>query len=83
LTWLRVGLAYIDGDHTFDYTLLDFWYVYKMLEIGGVVGFNDCDYPAVDEVLRFLLLHRKFKQLDVGLPIIYEGPEGGRCTVRA
>jgi len=41
---LRVDFAYLDGWHTFDHTLLAWWYVDKMLPAGGIVGFNDCDW---------------------------------------
>lgn len=62
-----VDVAYIDGWHTFDYTLLDFFYLDKMLRVGGVVGFNDCHYPAVNRVLRFATRHRRYAPEDVGL----------------
>jgi len=70
---LRVDFAYIDGWHTFDYTLLDWWYIDKMLAEGGIVGFNDCGFPAVDKAIRFVLAHRKYIEIDVGLPITLEG----------
>ena len=54
--------AYIDGWHTFDYALLDWWYVDKMMTANGIVGFNDCDCPAVDKVIRFVLTHRKYTE---------------------
>jgi predicted O-methyltransferase YrrM len=63
----RVGFAYVDGWHTFDYTLLDWWYIDKMLPIGGVVGLNDCSWPSVEKVIRFVLTHRRYTELDVGL----------------
>src|SRR5688572_39604 len=63
----RVGFAYVDGWHTFDYALLDWWYIDKMLPVGGVVGLNDCGWPAVEKVIRFMLTHRKYTELDVGL----------------
>ncbi len=62
-----VDLAYVDGWHTFDYTLLDFFYLDRMLRVGGVVGFNDCHYPAVDKVLSFVVGHRRYASEDVGL----------------
>ncbi len=65
----RIDFAYIDGMHTFDYTLLDFFYVDKLLPAGGVVGFNDCRMPAVHKVLRFVATHRRYRELDVGLPV--------------
>jgi predicted O-methyltransferase YrrM len=70
---LRVQLAYIDGWHTFDYTLLDFFYADKMLDVGGVVVFNDCGWPAIHRVTRFVTSHRSYRELDVDLPRDY-GP---------
>jgi predicted O-methyltransferase YrrM len=74
---LRVQFAYIDGWHTFDYTLLDFFYADKMLDVGGVVAFNDCGLPAVRKVLRFVATHRSYSELDVGL-----GRAGWQRTTR-
>lgn len=34
----KINFAYIDGRHNFEYALLDFFYVDKMLGPGGVVG---------------------------------------------
>jgi predicted O-methyltransferase YrrM len=66
---LKVDFAYIDGWHTFDYTLLDWWYVDRMLNVGGTVAFNDCGYPAVDKAIQFVLTHRKYTEIDVGNPV--------------
>jgi len=65
---LKIDFAYIDGWHTFDYTLLDWWYVDKMLNAGGIVAFNDCAWPAVDKAIQFVLTHRKYSEIDVGIP---------------
>src|SRR4030095_12391735 len=46
-----VDFAYIDGWHTFDYTLVDLFLIDKLLRVGGVVGFNDCALPSVRQVL--------------------------------
>jgi predicted O-methyltransferase YrrM len=66
---LRLDFAYIDGWHTFDYTLIDWWYADRMLNVGGIAGFNDCGWPAVDKAIRFVLSHRKYEEIDVGLPV--------------
>jgi hypothetical protein len=63
--------AYVDGRHTFEYALLDFFYIDKMLGRDGVVGFNDCDWPAVRAVLRFVRRHRQYEHIDVGLRALY------------
>ncbi len=65
------GLAYIDGWHTFDYTLLDLYYIDKMLGVGGVVGLNDCGFPAVHKAINFFLSHRRYEEITVGLPPVY------------
>lgn len=60
-------LVYIDGMHTFDYTLLDAFYADKLLRVGGIVGFNDCWMPAVNRVVGWLNTHRRYDEVDVGL----------------
>ena len=67
----RVDLAYVDGMHTFDYTLVDLFYLDKMCNVGGVVGFNDCGMRSVHRVIRFLRTHRKYHEVNVDLPKCY------------
>jgi predicted O-methyltransferase YrrM len=77
----KVDFGYIDGWHTFDYTLLDFWYLDKMLPVGGHVAFNDCGWRAVQKAIGFLLTHRKYVEVDVGLaPSVVLGRELIRWT---
>lgn len=68
-----LDFAYIDGWHTFDYTLIDFWYADKMLREQGIVALNDCGWPAVHKAIRFILSHRDYAELDAGLPRRYRG----------
>ncbi len=63
----RIQFAYIDGWHTFDYVLLDFFYLDKMLDEGGVIGFNDCWMKSITRVIDFVLGHRRYEEIDVGL----------------
>jgi predicted O-methyltransferase YrrM len=67
----RCQFAYIDGFHAFDYVLLDFFYIDKMLDVGGVVAFNDCYLNSVHRVVRFLEIHRAYDEVNVGLPRVY------------
>lgn len=83
--WGRsVDVAYIDGLHSFEYVLLDFFYVDRLLKVGGVVGFNDCDWPAVMPTLRFVRNHRHYAPVDVGLAPAYGTRNGAaRLYLRA
>lgn len=60
--------AYIDGWHTFDYTLLDFFYIDKMLNTGGIVAFNDTRMPAVKKVMGYVTSHRKYMPIQINEP---------------
>ena len=66
---LKIEFAYIDGWHTFDYALLDWWYLDRMLRVGGIAAFNDCSWPAVEKAIDFVLSHRKYTEIDVGIPM--------------
>jgi len=60
----RVGVALIDGWHTFDYVLVDFFYVDRILNVGGVVMFDDAlSYPAIRKVTRYIATHRRYEVL--------------------
>ena len=50
----RIQFAFIDGFHTFDYTLVDFFLIDRLLEPGGAVAFDDADWPSVRRVLRYV-----------------------------
>lgn len=57
----KVDFAFIDGLHNFDFTLVDFFYVNRMLSVGGVVAFDDADWPAVRGVLRFVVTNLPYR----------------------
>jgi predicted O-methyltransferase YrrM len=56
----EVDFAFIDGWHTFDFTLLDFFYVDRMLRVGGIVAFDDAGWPSVRKVCRFIATNRAY-----------------------
>lgn len=58
---LRVDFAYINGWHTFDHALLDFFYVDLMLNVGGVVAVDDCVVPSVHAVCRYIATNRAYR----------------------
>jgi len=67
----KAEMVYIDGMHTFDCAFVDFYYSDKLIHVGGVIGFNDAGWRSVFRVIQFLRTHRKYRELDVGLPRSY------------
>ena len=51
---VRVDFAFIDGQHTFDYALVDFFLVDKLLNVGGVVVLDDFGFASVQKVCRYI-----------------------------
>lgn len=52
---VRIQAAIIDGWHTFDHTLIDFFYINKMLDVGGIIVLDDIAMPAVAKCARHIL----------------------------
>src|SRR6185312_3139045 len=68
---IRPGFAFIDGSHLFDYVMADFLCIDRLLPTGGVVAFDDSDWPAVIAVLRYVLTNRHYEIAYPG--VIIEG----------
>jgi predicted O-methyltransferase YrrM len=60
----RVQAAIIDGWHTFDHGLVDFFYVNKMLDPGGVVIFDDVNMPAIARLISHVLTYPAYRLFD-------------------
>jgi predicted O-methyltransferase YrrM len=45
---------FIDGWHTFDYTLIDFFYSDKLLRIGGVIIIDDALHKGVKKFIKYV-----------------------------
>ena len=63
-----VQFAFIDGLHTFDYTLVDAFYIDQMLEVGGVLAFDDIGYPTVQKAILYFLANRSYRLLHLADP---------------
>ena len=57
----RIDFAFIDGNHRFDYALVDFFYIDKMLEVGGHVAFDDLWIPGVRRVVSFVVKNTPYR----------------------
>lgn len=55
-----VDLIFLDGMHTFDYTLVDFFYADLLLRDGGILVLDDLQMPAVQRVKNFIELNRSY-----------------------
>lgn len=51
----KYDFAFIDGWHTFDHTLIDFFYINKMLNIGGIIVIDDTGLPSINKLMRYIL----------------------------
>ncbi|MEO8666503.1 MAG: class I SAM-dependent methyltransferase [Ignavibacteria bacterium] len=58
---VKADFAFIDGWHTFDHALVDFFLVDKLLKIGGIVIMDDADWPAIRKVCSFISKNRAYK----------------------
>jgi len=67
----RFGFGFIDGWHTFDHTLIDFFYIDMMLADGGIIVLDDVGYPAINAAVRFILANRSYELVKA---LTYEVP---------
>jgi len=65
---VRIDFAFIDGWHTFDYVMVDFFYIDKMLRVGGVVAFDDLSYPSIRKLCRYILTNLPYSVFQKSAP---------------
>ncbi len=53
--------AFIDGWHTFDHSLIDFFYLNRMLRVGGMIVYDDATWPSISKLLRYLSKYPAYK----------------------
>jgi predicted O-methyltransferase YrrM len=69
----RAQFVFIDGSHLFDYALTDFLCSDRLLDVGGLIAFDDSDWPAIKQVIRFVLANRRY---EVAFPdVVIETPK--------
>jgi predicted O-methyltransferase YrrM len=57
----RFDFAFIDGMHLFDYTMVEFFYIDRMLKAGGLVAFDDIWMPPIRKLISFVLTNRDYE----------------------
>jgi predicted O-methyltransferase YrrM len=58
---LKVQFAYIDSTKVFDVLMTDVYYITKMLETGGILALDDCGWPGIRILARFLSQHPAYE----------------------
>ena len=56
-----IEFAFIDGWHTFDQVLLEFYYLNRMLSVGGVIAFDDAERRGINRVIRHALSYSTYR----------------------
>lgn len=64
----RIDFAFIDGWHTFDFCLIDFFFIDRMLNVGGVIALDDANFPAIRKFCRFVKTNLSYSVLGVDEP---------------
>jgi predicted O-methyltransferase YrrM len=59
----QFDFAFIDGWHTMDHALLDFFYVNRMLREGGIVVFDDAPMPPVGKAIQYVSKYPNYRFL--------------------
>ncbi|HUK34025.1 MAG TPA: class I SAM-dependent methyltransferase [Vicinamibacterales bacterium] len=58
---VRIDLAFVDGWHTFDQVMLEFYFLNRLLRVGGVIVFDDADRRSVNRVVRHALTYPSYR----------------------
>ncbi len=78
-----VDFAFIDGWHTFDHTLVDFFFTDKLLRVGGIVILDDTDWPAISKLASFVTSNRSYEFIDGTPPRTFKKkPAAGSLQIR-
>lgn len=64
----KFDLALIDGNHTLDHTLVDFFFVNRLLNDGGYVLIDDLTFPGIKKVIRYVLNYPNYRIAGVANP---------------
>lgn len=59
----QFDFCFIDGLHTFDQTLLDFYYLNRMLRVGGIMAIDDVNHPAVNKAVKYVYTYPCYRMI--------------------
>lgn len=52
---IRVDIAFVDGMHTFDFKFIDWFFLDKLLKVGGFLIFHDILLPSMKKLYRYIV----------------------------
>jgi predicted O-methyltransferase YrrM len=62
---IALDFAYVDGWHSFDHALVDFFYINRMLRVGGVVVFDDAQLPSITKLAAYIRSYPAYADLPI------------------
>lgn len=75
---ITADFAFIDGWHTFDHTLVDFFFVDRILRVGGIMILDDTDWPAVKKLVSFIKTNRSYEFIEGTPPRTFKKKSSGK-----
>lgn len=57
----KIDFAYIDSTKQFDWLMMDFFFIDRLLEINGIVVFDDVGYYSVRKLIRYITQYPSYK----------------------
>jgi predicted O-methyltransferase YrrM len=60
----KFDFAYIDSTKQLDWLLVNFFYIDRMLELNGVIVFDDVTFPSIRKLLRYISQFPEYKVYD-------------------
>jgi predicted O-methyltransferase YrrM len=51
---VKFDMIFIDGWHTFDYTLIDFFYALELLNMNGIIIIDDAFHKGVNKCIKYI-----------------------------
>ena len=72
----RFDLVFIDGNHRFDYTLVDFFYAQRLVPVGGLVLLHDPWLQAIRKTVTYIFRNEAHMHLET----TYMNPRAGLLT---
>lgn len=71
---VKIDFAYLDGSKVFDVVFFNIYILSKIMNVGGVLVLDDCTFPGIKKVVRFLNVHPCFEYYS-GFKPIYDSPK--------